>query len=566
MVGLLAAACASAPRTAPDSAVAGEPEAAAEISRQDRPPTDADVMYQVFAGEVLGAEGDLMQAADEYLEAAMESSDPAIAERATRVAMAAQAWQHVAMAADRWALLQAESLDAREIAARAMILVGDYTGAEHQLAGIIDLMRHDQGRAWSVVAALLATAGHPERATRILNNLIEDKSAGSNADALFAQSQLAARTGDLELAEKLALQSVELAPGRAEILAWAGRVQVNRGNQARALELYRAAWQLQPKNQSITIAYAELMRRAGAVEEAQDVMASLADTPNTRFSRIAFALESGLDELAGEIYLGFESADYPDPEEKAFQAGQGAELLGRTEEALQWYQQLLGTGRDRVAGLRAAYLLAGEGRLEDARNTLVRLRMRREPEIMQDSFQAEGQILLQAGEPELAFDLLSEALEALEDNTALLYSRSLVAAQLNRLEVAESDLRSIIGREPQNAAALNALGYTLADQTDRYDEAEELIRAAYALQPGEASIIDSMGWVAFRQGRLEEAERFLREAWEMDQNAEIAAHLGEVLWLLGRQDDAVAAFNDGLAADAQNATLLETMGRLGVGR
>ena len=103
----------------------------------------------------------------------------------------------------------------------------------------------------------------------------------------------------------------------------------------------------------------------------------------------------------------------------------------------------------------------------------------------------------------------------------------------------------VIAAQPENAAALNALGYTLADQTERYEEAEVLIRQAYILQPEEASIIDSMGWIAYRRGRLPEALEFLRKAWQIDKNPEIAAHLGEVLWVDGNKDAAVAIWREG---------------------
>ena len=130
--------------------------------------------------------------------------------------------------------------------------------------------------------------------------------------------------------------------------------------------------------------------------------------------------------------------------------------------------------------------------------------------------------------------------------------------------MAEEDLRLVIAAQPENAAALNALGYTLADQTERYEEAEELIRKAYMLQPDEASIIDSMGWIAYRRGRLQESADYLRKAWSLDNNPEIAAHLGEVLWALGDSDEAKAIWREGLAVDDQNPVLIETLDRFGV--
>ena len=131
-------------------------------------------------------------------------------------------------------------------------------------------------------------------------------------------------------------------------------------------------------------------------------------------------------------------------------------------------------------------------------------------------------------------------------------------------DIAENDLRIVISAQPENAAALNALGYTLADQTERYEEAEALIRQAYILQPNEASIVDSMGWIAYRLGKMSEAIEFLQRAWNLENNPEIAAHLGEVLWLEGRKEEATEIWRKGRGLDSQNTVLVETLERLGV--
>jgi Flp pilus assembly protein TadD len=209
-------------------------------------------------------------------------------------------------------------------------------------------------------------------------------------------------------------------------------------------------------------------------------------------------------------------------------------------------------------------LLALDGDVATARSELRDLRLQADELTIEESWLAEARILRETGDRDQAFRLLDEAVQQLPHSIPILYTRALLAAELGWVDAAERDLRVILGQQPENAAALNALGYTLADQTERFDEAEALIRQAYILQPNESSIIDSMGWVAYKQGRFEEAEQFLRRAWQLDRNPEIAAHLGEVLWQSGKQEEAVKTWREGQAVDSANPVLLETLERLGV--
>jgi Flp pilus assembly protein TadD len=253
---------------------------------------------------------------------------------------------------------------------------------------------------------------------------------------------------------------------------------------------------------------------------------------------------------------------FDDAQEKAFFQAQAAEALGYDEQSIVLYGQVTTGERALASAIRRAELMAQSGDLEGARAALARLRLEADELAIEESWLAEARILREAGSRDQAFRLLEEAVEQLPDSIAILYTRALLAAELGWIDVAERDLREVIAMQPENAAALNALGYTLADQTERYDEAEALIRQAYILQPNEASIIDSMGWIAFRKGRLQEAEEFLRRAWKIDRNPEIAAHLGEVLWVAGKKEAAVKAWRDAQAIDSQNAVLLETLERL----
>ncbi|MBT8049215.1 MAG: tetratricopeptide repeat protein [Xanthomonadales bacterium] len=549
---------------------AGRSEAPAPEAAEQTPeagampvaPTDEEVMYRIFAAEYLGSEGDFESAVADYLEAAMISEDPAIARRATRVAYAAEAWQQAAMAADRWALLDPSNVAAHESAAIAMLLVGDYLGAEYQIIKILDLMG-DSTEAWMKVSNMLSQAGSPENADEMLGQILAARESVDNAYALFARSQLAARSKDLNRAFELARQAVELSPERVEFLTWAGRLALNLQLTETGLEYVRRAWELEPEDHDLSLAYADLLARHGQEEEARTVMREMPQSPDVMLSRILFELRAQEREAADKLYAQFEQMNFEDTQAKVFFQAQAAEALGYFRQAIGFYGQVESGDRALAAAIRVAELKAMEGDIPAARQELVRLREGNNPVIVEESWLAEARILREAGRREESFQVLDDALGSMPDSIAILYSHALLAAELGWVDIAESDLRVVIAAQPENAAALNALGYTLADQTERYGEAEALIRQAYILQPDEPSIIDSMGWVTFRLGRLEEAIQFLQKAWQLDKNPEIAAHLGEVLWVSGKRDAAMAVWREGLAVDSSNMVLVETLERLG---
>ena len=563
---LVTTACSSVQEIPPEPGLETAPVAmqqvAAETPDSVLQPTDPNVMYHVFAAEIMGAEGDFSGAASEYLEAALVSEDPEIAERAARVAVSAGEWQMVALASDRWAMLDPASLDARELAAGSRLREGDYVGAEFQLARILELTASDQARGWQIVISLLVPANDQVRANKVLDNLLVDFNAESNVDALFARSQFAARVGEFDKAVGFIDGAIALEPERAEFLAWSGRLAVNMGNSELALQQYRQAWEMSQEDPKIAMPYAELLKRNNDPVAGQAVLAKLPDTPEMRFARIVFALDAGDRENAELLYLGFTADRYAGNPSAAFQAAQSAELLDHQLQAIDWYKQVAGEQSLRAI-MRQAYLLAGLGDVEEARNLLTQLRIQTDNTVRSQSYQAEAQILQDAGRNNEAMQLLNGALMTLPDDIALRYTRALLAVGLDQLELAESDLRQIISVEPHNAAAINALGYTLADLTERYDEAEQLILQAYELQPSDASIIDSMGWISYRLGRLREAERYLREAWESMPNAEVAAHLGEVLWVNGKQQEAREFWELGIQMNGDNEVLIKTMQRFG---
>ena len=173
-------------------------------------------------------------------------------------------------------------------------------------------------------------------------------------------------------------------------------------------------------------------------------------------------------------------------------------------------------------------------------------------------------MLRDADQNQAAYDFLGSAIEKTPNNPELLYDYGMTAEKIGRFEVLESAMRSVIRVRPDNAQAYNALGYTLADRNERLDEAKSLIEKANALSPDDASILDSLGWVHYRLGNNGDALQNLERAYKLRNDAEIAVHLGEVLWVSGRPADAEKTWREASAKEPQNAALKQTLARFNV--
>ncbi|MCK6426979.1 MAG: tetratricopeptide repeat protein [Burkholderiaceae bacterium] len=242
---------------------------------------------------------------------------------------------------------------------------------------------------------------------------------------------------------------------------------------------------------------------------------------------------------------------------------QAAEQSKDYAAAQAWLEKLGEARGGRSALLRRASLLARQGRVDEARALLQRL-PEGSPEELRSKVMAETQVLRDARHWQAAYDLLVQANARQPDDADLLYEQALLAEKLRRFDEMERLLRRVIALEPQRQHAYNALGYSLADRGQRLTEARELIARALTLAPGDPFITDSLGWLEFRSGNRSEALRLLREAWGRRPDVEIAAHLGEVLWVDGQHDAARDIWRQGRERDADNEVLRETLQRLKV--
>ncbi|MDP3139064.1 MAG: tetratricopeptide repeat protein, partial [Burkholderiaceae bacterium] len=248
------------------------------------------------------------------------------------------------------------------------------------------------------------------------------------------------------------------------------------------------------------------------------------------------------------------------PDAARFYLGQLNEERERYGEALKWFGAI-GPGEHYIsARTRYAGVLAKQGRLPEARNYL-------QQSSAQDSqqrvrlVQAEAQLLRDAHEYQEAFNLLGEALAKQPDAPDLLYDHAMAAEKVNRIDVLETNLRRLIKAQPENAHAYNALGYTLADRNERLPEARTLIETALQFAPEDPFIMDSMGWVLYRLGQHKEGLAYLQRAFALRPDAEIAAHLGEVLWHLGQREQARKIWADMLKEHPKNEALQNAIKR-----
>jgi Flp pilus assembly protein TadD len=242
---------------------------------------------------------------------------------------------------------------------------------------------------------------------------------------------------------------------------------------------------------------------------------------------------------------------------------QAADQQGDFKAAAAWLAKIDNPKRALEVQARRASLLAREGKVAQARELIRRL-PEKTPEDARAKVLAEAQVLRDAKLWRDANEVLAQGNKKFPDDVDLIYEQSMMAEKLNRLADMERLLRRVIELKPDHQQAYNALGYSLAERNLRLPEARSLIKKALELSPGEPSITDSLGWVEYRLGNRDEAVRLLREAYRGQPDAEIAAHLGEVLWVNGQTDEARRIFSEARKRDAGNDVLRETLARLRV--
>ncbi|MDZ7842178.1 MAG: tetratricopeptide repeat protein [Gammaproteobacteria bacterium] len=572
LAGLLTAGCA----LVPSGGDSDEVREAAEAPEQEAPAApaepefklpdvalDGELLYLVLLGEVAASRGDRETAAESLMEAARISRDPRLAQRATRIALDAGRFEVAREAASLWVTLQPDQDQARAALALIMVEQGRIADAAAEL---IALLRNDGEPAsneLSRVARLLGQLSNQDNALAAMERVVA--AFQDNADAHFAAAFLADRVGRDELVIDALERALVLRPDWEEAaLAKLGHLIQNQYPREQVAAFALGFLAAAPEANRVRISYARYLidqeASGAALEQFQEVLKQ--DPENTTGLMSAGLLSIQEEQYkAARKYLARHLKLTPENDQIRVYLGQIAEEQERYAAAEKWYREVSDQSQLFDARLRLGTVIHEREGVEAAMAHLDSLATDDEDEFVRLALTKEL-VLRRAEELERAKHMLDDAVARYPANGDLLYARGLLSARLKRINEHEQDMRTLLEEDPNNAHALNALGYTLADSTDRFDEAFELISKALQMRPDDPFILDSMGWVHYRLGNHQDAIEYLERALSQRDDAEIAAHLGEVLWVVGDRERARKVWKRARREDPDNHVLNETIERL----
>ncbi|WP_153111734.1 tetratricopeptide repeat protein [Propionivibrio limicola] len=515
--------------------------AAPEPSVDDGEVLTAQVVYQVLLAEVAMQRGDLDLASQAYATLALRTRDPQVLERMIEVAGYARRFDLAIEAARLWLEREPDSKRAQQLLISMMILSNRLDDLAPPLIRLLEA--DTPGLAANLTGLNRMFARSPDRLA--VFRLIEAvcRPFIGMAEAHYAVAVAAGSAGLNERAMSEVRRSLELRPGW-ELPAYLGGQLLARESPGDAIEFMQEFVERYPQAREVHLLLARTLVAEKRYYEAKrhfdQLLQANSESPEITYAVAVLALQQndrGLAEAQFKRFLSFEGAN---KSVAYYYLGQIAEDDKRFDEALAHYAEVESGEHYLPARMRSAYLLGRLGRIDEARTLLDQATTKTQEERIQ-LLVAEAALLRDAKQLQAAFALLDWELEKSPEQADLLYETGLLAERLGRFELMEARLRKLIGLRPDNvrsAQAYNALGYSYAERNIRLGEARELIEKALLLSPEDGFILDSMGWVLFRQGDLNGALGYLEKAYAQREDPEIAAHIGEVLWALGRQEDA----------------------------
>lgn len=523
----------------------------------------AQAQFHVLAGEMAAGRQMHEAAAEEFLKALNFAADPSLAARATAFALSAKREDLALVAAQKWLQIESSSMDAREVITLLSLKTGNVAEAKAQCLAIIKGHPAGEDDGLRHVALLLSQEKDTAQAAMtLMRGLVAERPQSAAAQRGLAL--LAFRFEDYPTTEKAAREALRLAPNERESTLLLVAALVRRGELTAADQAMAPLLDGQKESNTLRLGYAKLLidanQRSAAKEQLKLVLKLDNSNADAHLAMGLLALDARTpDEAEPHFTSLLDNADRKS--DAAYYLGRIAEMRKQLSSALSWYEKVTSGSQVLDGYVRRARVLAQLRRMPEARELLSTLR-EQYPPLSARLIATEAELLVQDAAFIEALNLYDSALRIEPDEPELIYGRSLLHERMSRFDLAESDLRKLITLNGSDARALNALGYMLTLHTNRYEEALKLITKASELNPNDPATLDSLGWVQFKLGKPKEALPLLMKAHAIFPDPEVAAHLGEVLWVLGEKDKARSLLEAASKDDVGSAVLRETVQRL----
>lgn len=546
--------------------------AASEQKLEDPLPSlelSEELLYKLLSSEIAFQRGEWQTAYVTTMALAQQTGDPRIARRAAEIALAAKQADEALSAVRLWRSLAPHSDEATQYYLSFIILSDNLAEAGPILEQRLKEARpQTRGLLAFQMQRLLARAKDKPAAFALLEQILSPYLDLPEARLALAQGAYA--MGNAERARQEAQTALKLKPDSELAILALVQVTPDKNEAAKLLANFVSRY---PKLRDVRMALARMLveqkEYAKAKSEFQTLLKEQPQDLTSLYALGVLGVQTN-DLKTAESYLitylnllSNKPDDERDPTQALLLLAQIAEERKDSEAVLKWLAQIEPGEAFLTAQIKRSQVIAKRGDMAGARKLLHEIPASGEREQAQLII-AEGQLLRDANQLQESLNVFKDGAQRFPTNTDLLYDYAMVAEKSGRWDLMESTLRKIMELAPNNQHAYNALGYSLAERNIRLEEAHTLVDTALKLAPDDPFIMDSMGWVQFRLGRLKEAETLLRRAYELRPDVEIAAHLGEVLWVKGQKDDAQKLWRDAQSKDPQNDTLKNTLGRLNV--
>ena len=539
-----------------DDTVAASDAAQGELTDQ--------LLYDLLVAEFAGNSGDMPLAVEAYSRAAMESDDARVAARAAYIAVYGEQYDKALDLLERWQQLDPDDADINRMYAITYLKLRQPLAAATYIQSILDTVEGNGHEKALAVKRLLAKESNTEDGLIVLDAL--NKADTGNQHMLILQARYAAQLEKYDEAIELLDRVLEIDSTLADVHIIKARILAAQGKQEQAMALVALVLMEQPDNDHLRLQYARMLVEQRRFNQAKaQFKLLLNEDPENADILLSLGLldiETGeLDEAVTHLQHLVEIGQKQDIAN--YYLGRIAQNREQHKLAISYYLKVNSGDYVFDSKLRIAGLFARLGRVDEGLQQLEVLAEKQTSwELRVKAYLAQGEILASKKRYAEGLEMYSRALQQKPDDADLLYARALMAEKVDRIDITEADLLKLLSAQPENANALNALGYTLADRTERLEEARDYIKRAAELVPDDPAILDSLGWVSYRLGNMQDALKWLSMAFERLEDAEIAAHYGEVLWKNNQKDEAEKVWKIGLENNAEHPVLLETMKRL----